>query len=82
MVDENRDPLYPANCNMPSYSNHPRSMILYCELDLSYDTLVVCACSKCKGLKVNPQHVTLTHYINDRLPKVDSLISPIAINIQ
>ena len=49
-------------------------MILNHELDVFYDTLVVCGCSKCKGLKKIPQLVTLSHYINDRILKVDGLI--------
>jgi hypothetical protein len=28
-------------------------------------------------LKNNPRHVTLSHYINDRLPKVDGLVPPV-----
>jgi hypothetical protein len=61
---------------MPSSNNQPGSMVLHRELDLFYDTPVVCGCSKCKGLKKNPRCVTLSHYINDRLPKVDGLIPP------
>ena len=49
------------------------------ELDLFYDTLVVCGFSKCKGLNKNPQPITFFHYINDQLPEVDGLIPPTAI---
>ena len=64
---------------MPSSSNlQPRSMILHRELDLFYDTLVVCGCSKCKGL-TKSRHVTLSHYINDILPKDDNLIPPTTV---
>jgi hypothetical protein len=80
MFDENGKLLYPANCKMPSSNNLLlRSTILHRELDLFYDTLIVCGCSKCKGLKKNPRHVTLSLYINDQLPKVDGLIPPITI---
>ena len=34
--------------------------------------------SKCKGLKMNPQYITPSHYINNRLPQVDNLI-PITV---
>lgn len=54
-------------------------MVLHRELDLFYDTLLVCGCSKCKRFRVKPRHVTLTHYINDQINKFDSLIPPIAI---
>jgi hypothetical protein len=54
--------------------------ILHHELDLFYDIPVVCGCSKCKGLKKNPRRVTLSHYINDRLPKFDGLIPPTVVN--
>jgi hypothetical protein len=46
---------------------------------ISFMTPVVCGCSKCKGLKKNPRCVTLSHYINDRLPKVDGLIPPTVV---
>ena len=60
---------------MPSSNNQrPGSTIINHELDVFYDTPIVCDCSKCKVLKKNPQHVTLSHYINDRLPKVDNLL--------
>jgi hypothetical protein len=49
-------------------------MVLHHELDLFYDTPFICVYSKCKGLKVNARCVTLSHYINDQLPQVDSLI--------
>ena len=75
MFDKNGQFLYPANCNMPSSSNlQPRSTVLYDELDLFYDMSMVCGCSKCKGLKKNPRRITLSHYINVRLLKVDGLI--------
>ena len=62
---------------MPSSSCNPgSSTIIRHELELFYDTLVVCGCSKCQGLKENPQLVTLTHYTNDILPDVDGLIPP------
>lgn len=48
-------------------------------MNLFYDTPILCGCSKCKGLKVNTWRVTLTHYINDILPKVDGLIPPTAV---
>jgi hypothetical protein len=83
MFDENGQLLYPTNYNMSSSSNlQTGSTILHRELDLFYDTPVVCGCSKCKGMKRNPQHVTLTlsHCINDRLPKVDGLIPPTTVN--
>jgi hypothetical protein len=65
---------------MSSSNNlQPWSMVLHYELDLFYDTPVVCSCSKCKELKKISRHVTLSHYINDRLPKVDGLIPPIAV---
>jgi len=79
MVDGNGEPLYPTNHNMPSSSNHLGLMVLHRELDLFYDNLVARGYSNCKWLKVNPQRVTLTYYINDQLPKVDGLITPIAI---
>ena len=65
---------------MPS-SNNQRlgSTTINDEWDLFYDTLVVCGCSKCEGLKKNPRHVTLSHYINDQLPKVDDLIPPTVV---
>ena len=82
LCDENGQLLYPSNCEMPSSNNqHPRSMTINHELDLFYDTLVVCGCSKCKGLKKNTRCVTLSHYINDRLPKVGNIIPPIAVKI-
>ena len=66
---------------MSSSSNlQPGSMVLHYELDVFYDTPVVCGHSKFKGLKKNPQCVTLSHYINDRLPKVGGLIPPTAVN--
>ena len=81
MFDEIGQLLYPANCNMPYSSNlQSGSTILHCELDLFYDTPMVCGCSKCKGLKKNPRRVTLFHYINDRLPKFDGLIHPTVVN--
>lgn len=49
-------------------------MVLHRELDIFYDTPVVCGCSKCKELKVNPRHVKMSHYINERLPKVDGQV--------
>ena len=61
-IDENGQPLYPANCNMSSSScNLGSSTIIWREIELFYDTLVVFYCSKCQGLKVNPCIVTLTH---------------------
>ena len=58
--------LYPTNWNIPSSINQPGSMVDgKCEFDMFYDTLVACGCSKSKWLKKNPQHVTLSHYIND-----------------
>ena len=80
MVDETGIPLYPTNYNMPLSINHPRPMALQCELDIFYDTLEVCDCSKCKRLKANHVHVTLSHYINDQLPKIDGLLPPIVFN--
>jgi hypothetical protein len=81
MFDENGQLLYPSNCNMPSSSNLQHgSTLLQCELDIVYDTSVVCGCSKCKELKKNPRCVTLSHYINDRLPKVDGLIPSTVVN--
>jgi hypothetical protein len=81
MFDENGQLLYLANCNMLSSSNlQPGSMVLHHELDIFYDTLAVCGCSKCKGLKKNHQHVTLSHYIDDRLPKIDGLIHLSVVN--
>lgn len=44
MVDENGEPLYPTNYNMPSFSSHPRKMVLDYELDLFYETPIVCGC--------------------------------------
>ena len=63
------------------YSSHNlgSSTIIHRELDPFYDTLVVCGCSKCKGLKDNSRCVTLTHYTNDRLPNVDGIIPPIVV---
>ena len=55
-------------------------MVIHHEIEIFYDTQVVCGCSKCQGLKKNPRHVTLTHYTNDRLPNVDGLIPPTAVN--
>ena len=54
-------------------------MALHYELDLFYDTPKIFGCSKCKGLKKNPRRVTLSRYINDRLPKFDDLIPPTAV---
>jgi hypothetical protein len=54
-------------------------MVFHHELYLSIYTPIVCGCSNCKGLKMNPQCVTLSHYNNDWLPKVDSLIPPIVV---
>jgi hypothetical protein len=54
-------------------------MVVHHELDLFYDTPVVCGCSKCKVLKKNHVSVTLSHYINDRPPKVDGLIPPTVV---
>ena len=54
-------------------------MIINHELDLFYDTPIICDCSQCKGLKKNPQRVTLADYINDQLPKVNDLIPPTMI---
>ena len=64
---------------MPYSNNQPGSMTINHELVLFYDTSIVCGCSKCKGLKKNPRRVTLSHYINDQLPKVDSVIPPTMI---
>lgn len=81
MFDENGEPLYHANCNITSSSNMQHGFtVLHYELDLFYDTLVVCGCSKCKGLGKNPRRVTLSHYIINRLPKFDGLIPPIVVN--
>lgn len=55
-------------------------MILNYELDLFYDTLILCDYSKIKGLKVNPWRVINSHYVSDPLPKVYDLIPPIVIN--
>ena len=55
-------------------------MTINLELDLFYDTLIVCGCSKSKGLKKNPRSITLSDYINDRLPKVDGLTPPTVAN--
>ena len=71
MVDEDGEPLYPTNCSMPSSINHPKMMALYHDVDLFYDTLVVCSYSKYKGLKENPQCVIL--------PKVHDLIPPTVV---
>jgi hypothetical protein len=60
-------------------SNQLGSTILHCELDLFYDTPVVCGCSKCKGLMKSLRRVIYFNYINDRLPKVDGLIPPTAV---
>ena len=80
MVDENGKPPYLGiNSCFPSSSNHIRPTVLHRELDLFYDTQVVCGYSKCHSLKVNPRRLTLSHYINDQLPKVDSLIPPIVV---
>ena len=80
LCDENGKLDYPANCEMPSSKNQcPRSTTINHELDLFYDTLIVCGWSKCKGLKKNPRRVTLSHYINDQLPKVDGLIPPTTV---
>ena len=40
------------------------------------DTLVLSICSKCKGFNDYPCHVTLSHYINDKLVKLDGHIPP------
>ena len=80
MVDGNGITLYPTNCKMPSPHNHPRPIVLQHELDLFYDTLVVCICSKYKGLNVNPMHATLSHYINDQIQKFVSQIPPTVVN--
>ena len=74
LFNENGQLLYPTNCNMSSSSNQIGSTVLNHELYLFYDTQIVCGCSKCKGLKKNPRCVTFSHYINDRLPKIDGLI--------
>jgi hypothetical protein len=39
-------------------------------------------CSKYKGLNKNHQCITLYHYINDRIPKVDGMIPPTVLNNQ
>ena len=83
MVDKNGESLFLTNCNMPSSIHNLGSFtIICCELDLFYDTLVVCGCSKCQGLKENPRRVTLTHYTNDILPNVDALIPPTVVKNQ
>ena len=80
MFDENGQILYPTNRSMPSSSNQPGSMVLHHEFNLFYDTPVVCGYSKCKRLKENRWCATLSHYINDWIPKVDSLIPPTMVN--
>ena len=65
---------------MPYSNNQPGSMTLNHELDLFYDTLVVCGFQRCKGLMKNPSRVTLSHYINDRLSKVVGLIPTTVVN--
>lgn len=47
-------------------------MVVHCELDLFYETLVVSGFSKLKGLKVNPCHAP-SHYVNGQLHKFDDL---------
>lgn len=79
LFDESAQPLYPTNCNMASSSNQLESMVLHCEFELFYETPVVCGYLKCKGLKNNSRRVTLSHYINDWLPKVDDLIPPTVV---
>ena len=79
LFDKNGQLLYPANCEMPSSNNQSRSTTITNELNIFYDTPVVCGFSKCKGLNKNCQCVTLSHYINDQLPKVDDLIPPTTI---
>jgi len=66
----NGEPLYPTNCNMSSSSNHSGPMILHCELDLFYDTPIICGCSKCKGLIVNPRHVNYPIILMIDYPKL------------
>jgi hypothetical protein len=64
-----------------SFSNdHPRPMVLHRKLDIFYKTHVVCGYSKCKGMKVNPRYVTLSHYVNEKLPKFNGLIPPTMVN--
>jgi hypothetical protein len=65
MVDENGEQLYLTNYNMTSSNNHARILVLHHELNIFYETLVVCGCLKCKVLKVNPWLVTLSQYVND-----------------
>ena len=54
-------------------------MVIHHEIEIFYDTQVVCGCSKCQGLKEKPQLVTLIHYTNDMLPNVDGLIPPTTV---
>jgi hypothetical protein len=77
--DKNGEPLYTTINNMPSSIIHHGPMIHHYELDLFYDTLVVCDYSKCRGLKVNSRSVILSHYVNDQLPKFHGLAPPISI---
>ena len=80
-IDEHQNPLHPANCRMSSSSDDPgSSTVIRRELELFYDTPVVCGCSKCQVLKENPLCVTLTHYKNDKLPIVYGLIPPTVVN--
>ena len=81
MCDENGQLFYPTNSEMPS-SNDQRhgSTSINHELDIFYDTSIVCGFSKCKGLNKNLGHVTLSHYINDWLPIVYGKIPPNAVD--
>jgi hypothetical protein len=64
MVDKNGEPLYYANYNMPSSSNHFGPMVFHHKLKLFYDTLIVYGCSKYEELEVKPRRVTQSHYVN------------------
>jgi hypothetical protein len=79
MVDKNGESLYPVNNDLPSSSNHPGPMVLHCELDLFLDTLVVSGCSKRKRLKVNPRHISLSHYVMTDYPKLSNLVPPTVV---
>ena len=65
---------------MPSSRCNTGSLtLIWHDLELFYDTPIVCGCLKFQGLKESPRRVTLIHYTNDILPNVDGLISPIAV---
>jgi hypothetical protein len=54
IVDENGEPLYHTNCNMPSSNNHLGPILLHHESNLFYNTPIICGCLKCKRVECEP----------------------------